>query len=131
MATVNDGDSGSRVLIWTVILGSMESVDYIFGMGYEGFKMITKNYFGYTLSAHNAFIEGFAKFGVFGLGSTMLFLYMLTKSIFENSSIRFMMIIVLFSIFLVGHPLGTRIVWFLVPLLVYKSSMYAVQFHHK
>lgn len=131
MNTVNDGDSGSRMLIWAVILESMDSVDYIYGMGYDGFRMITKNYFGYTLSAHNAFIEGFGKFGLFGLGTTTLFLFMLTKSILDNSSLRYLMVTVIFLIFFVGHPLGTRIVWFLVPLLVYKSSMNAVQLYHK
>ena len=131
MSTVNDGDSGSRLLIWTVILESMDTADYIYGMGHEEFKMITKNYFGYTLSAHNAFIEQFAKFGVFGLGAVIIFLYTVTKSIWDNSSLSYMMIIVIFLIFLVGHPFGTRIIWFLVPLLVYKGSRNGVQFYHK
>ena len=131
ISSFSEGDTGSRLIIWNVILDALDTKDYLFGIGGQEIKNITREYFGYSLSAHNAFIEEFARAGIFGLLAAIIFMITVIRAIqLHMPKSNFLFITVICLIFMVGHPYGTRILWFLIPLLIYNKSNDRLRVHY-
>jgi O-antigen ligase len=127
-ATVEDGDSANRDLIWAGLLYLFED-SFLLGVGKTGYLRIIGD-----LSPHNAFLEVFVYTGLIGLVIFVYYVFVLFKRaiIHYKSSHDFFGIILCFAFFgvmMTGQLFDQKVVWFFMACLFERKNLTQLYFN--
>jgi len=120
---IQSGDLSYRQNIWAVTFDMLNdnSLWYLFGCGWGVFPIAIKKYFGYTIGAHNFYLDLITTTGIIGFGIVMYYLKRLLSIIRKtpNATIMNYLMLGLPMISMISTNWQSRRWWFLMGAFIY------------